>query len=266
MSKTASNVLLVAIIALFVGTVSYVISARKPEQYSATTRLFFNKGAPTALLFLGPQFGQPDVEEQVALSTAAIDVNSFDVAERTAKDFPILKMGPGEVASSIDALPVRETLIVEVTARTDNGFVAATLAEAYVKTYFNVRRDRDAAQARSVQRALQARLARLPTLERRGPRGEALREQIASYNTLIRVGTAGPVVIEHARPSSVAESPKPGRDAVFGGLFGVAVGAGLVALRRSGSKTRSDVEEARRVSARGGYYGPPGGYQGPPGP
>ena len=256
MSRVAVNVLLVAAIALLVGAAAYAISSRQDKQYSSTTRLFFNKGAPTALLLLGPQFGQPDVEEQVALSTAAIEMNSLEVAERTAKDNPILKMNGGQVAANVEASPIRETLIVELTALTSNGFISAALAEAYVKAYFDVRRERDAKQASEVQKALEARLARMPAADRRGAAGGLLREQIASYGTLIRVGTAGPVVIEHARPSSVAVVPKSGRDAVFGGLFGLAVGAGLVALR-SGGRNRSDVEAARRVATRGSAQGPP---------
>jgi uncharacterized protein involved in exopolysaccharide biosynthesis len=255
-NRTVGNVMLALAIGLLVGAVAYAISARQPDQYEASTRLFFNKGAPTALLLLGPQFGQPDVDEEVALSTAAVEMNSLEIAERTAKDNPILKMTAGEVAANVEAAPIRETLIVELSALTDNGFVSATLAEAYVQAYFDVRRERDAKQARDVQRALQARLARLPAADRRSGPGHALRDQIASYNTLIRVGTAGPVVIEHARPSTTAVSPRPTRDALFGALFGLAVGAGLVALR-SGGRDRSALEAARRVTSRGGSQGPP---------
>jgi uncharacterized protein involved in exopolysaccharide biosynthesis len=256
-TRMAGNILLVLAIGLLVGAVAYAVSAQQDKQYESKARLFFNKGAPTALLLLGPEFGQPDVEEEVALSTAAIDMNSFDVAERTARDYPILKMTPGAVAANVEASPIRETLIVEVRALTTNGFISARLAEAYVDSYIKVRRERDARQAREVQTALKARLARLPPADRRGPRSEQLRERIAAYNTLIRVGTAGPVVVEHARPSSAAVVPKSGRDALFGALFGLAVGAGLVALR-AGGRHRSDVEAARKVSARGGAQGPPG--------
>jgi hypothetical protein len=64
------------------------------------------------------------------------------------------------------------------------------------------------------------------------------------------------VVVEHARPSTVAVAPKSDRNALFAGLFGLAVGAGLVALRMGG-RHRSDVEAARKVSARAGAQGPP---------
>jgi uncharacterized protein involved in exopolysaccharide biosynthesis len=256
LTRIAGNILLAVIIGLFVGAVAYVVSSRQEKKYQSTTSLFFNKGAPTALLLLGPEFGQPDVDEQIALSTAAIDLNSFDVAVRTAKDFPILKMNAGQVAANVEATPIRETLIINVSALTPNGFLSATLAEDYVKSYLNVRRDRDAAQARGVKRALQARLARLPALDRQGPPGQSLRDRIATYDTLIRVGTAGPVIVQHAQPSSVAASPRAGRDGLFGGLFGLAVGAGLVALR-SGGRNRSDVDAARQMSARPASHGPP---------
>jgi len=257
-TRWLGNALLVVAIALLVGAVAYALSARQDKEYESTARLFFNKGAPTALLLLGPEFGQPDVDEQVQLSTAAIDMNSFDVADRTAKEHPILKMTPGEIASNVEASPIRETLIINLTARARNGFVAAVLAQSYVDSYLKLRRERDARQARGVQRALRARLARLPRADRAGPRGEALRDRIAAYSTLIRVGTAGPVQIESPRPSSVEAAPKSGRDALFGILFGLAVGAGLVALR-AGGRSRSDVEAARRVSVPARPGGTPPG-------
>ncbi|MEA2474919.1 MAG: hypothetical protein QOE06_2834 [Thermoleophilaceae bacterium] len=256
MSRRSVNVLLVLGIAVLVGGVAYVLSSRQPDHYESIARLYFAKGAPPALQVLGPQFGEPDVKEEIKLATAAFDMNSLDVAIRTAKDYPILKMTPGEVAADVEARPVRDTLIVEVVATTSNGFVAAVLAKDYVTTYYKVKRERDTARALGVKRVLQSRYGSLSSVDQAGPRGQAIQDQIAQLDTLARVGTAGPQLIEEPRPSTIPVSPKPTQSAVFGALFGLAVGAGLVALR-SGGRNRSDVDAARQMSARPASHGPP---------
>jgi uncharacterized protein involved in exopolysaccharide biosynthesis len=250
------NILLVVGIAVLVGGVAYVLSARQPDQYESTARLYFAKGAPPALQLLGPQFGEPDVKEEIKLATAALDMNSLDVAIRTSTDFPILKMTPGQVAANVEARPLQNTLVVEVVAQASNGFVAAVLAKDYVTTYYKIRRERDAGRALGVKKVLEQRLASLSPADRAGPRGAGLRETMSQLDTLAKVGTPGPQLIEEPRPSTVPAKPKPTQSAVFGALFGLAVGAGLVALR-SGGRNRSDVDAARQMSARPASHGPP---------
>ena len=246
--RSFANIALVLAITAFVGTVAYVLSSRQDEQFESVGRLAFPKGVPPALQILGPQFGQPDTKEEIALATAAFDVNSFDVALVTAREHPILKMNAGQIAADVNAEPIRETLVVEVTARAKNGFVASVLAQAYIDSYFKVRKDRDVQRAREVRKVVAARLRALPRAERNGGRGIALRDQLASLDALERVGSPGPQVIEVPRPSHTPVLPRPKRDALFGMLFGLAVGAGLVALRTNIS-SRGDLTAARDSGA-----------------
>ena len=248
MTRSFTNIALVLAITAFVGTIAYVLSARQDDEFESVGKLVFPKGAPPALQVLGPQFGQPDTDEEIALATAALDLNSFDVAARTAKNTPILKMNAGQIADRVNAQPVRETLVVEVTARAGNGFVASVLAGSYIDAYFQLRKDRDAQRAREVRSIVVRRLASLPREQRQGGRGDALREQIAQLTLLERVGTAGPVVLEAPRPSATPVLPKPKRDAVFGMLFGLAIGTGLVALRTN-IRGRGDLAAARKSGA-----------------
>jgi uncharacterized protein involved in exopolysaccharide biosynthesis len=240
------NTLLVLAIGLAVGAVAYVLSAGQPTQYDSVARLYFAKGAPPALQVLGPQFGQPDVKEEIALATAVIDLKSTDIAVTTAKDNPTLHMPPGEIAANVQPQPVPGTLVVEVRARAANGFVAAALAKDYVNAYFKLKHQADARRARSVQAVVKRRLKTLPSSQRSKATVQLLRDQITALDTLASVGTAGPQVIEAPQPSFSPATPKPNRDALFGALFGLAVGGGLVALR-SGRRDRGAIAHARET-------------------
>jgi uncharacterized protein involved in exopolysaccharide biosynthesis len=64
---------------------------------------------------------------------------------------------------------------------------------------------------------------------------------------LKRVGTGSPEVIESARASSVASEPQTLRNVLFGVIFGLLVGVGLVALRAQ-SRSRAAEQARERLS------------------
>jgi uncharacterized protein involved in exopolysaccharide biosynthesis len=246
---TLFNAFLVLAIAAFVGAAAWAFSSSQEKEYGSSMQLEFSRLVSPELQMLGPAFAEPDIKEEVRLDTAARGVDSVDVAEATARRNPRFGMSGGEIASRVKASPIRGTLIVEVTAEAPNAFVAAVLVKAYVREYLRLRREQEANRVLTVQHALKARLKALPKADKRSFRGAGLRDQIATLDVVRRVGTGVPTVIQEPRVESTVVKPKTQRDVTFGVLFGLAIGAGLVALR-SQSRSRGAVAAAREAALR----------------
>jgi Mrp family chromosome partitioning ATPase len=77
--------------------------------------------------------------------------------------------------------------------------------------------------------------------------GVQLRERIESLRVLEELGSPAPRLIDPAEPSATPVSPRPRRDAVFGGIFGLVLGAGLAALWVASDRRIRSVREASEV-------------------
>lgn len=225
---------LVGLITVLVGGVAYAYSKSQPEKYLASSQLEFGRLLAPDLQVLGSNApGDPQIDEEVRINTELATVNSFDVAEETARRAPQLGLTAPQIAGGVTAQAIRGTLVVRVTASSTTPQRANRLANFYTDSYVALRRDREEARARTSVRALNARLDSLPASDSRGPVGASLRNQISTLRVLQRVGSGSPEVIERARTSSVASEPQTRRNVLFGLLFGLAAGLGLVALRTS---------------------------------
>jgi capsular polysaccharide biosynthesis protein len=181
------------------------------------------------------------------MDTEAQRVKSFDVAIQTAKDFPGLRLLPAQIAARIDVGAPRDTHIILVTAKGTTPPDAAQLGRAYVDSYVGMQRARQRQRASQVQSALQYRLNHISGRSALGPLGATLRDEISLSGLIRRVQTGGPQIVEHARASGAPSQPQTQRNVLFGLLFGLVAGIGLVALR-SETRTRGGVAAARRVS------------------
>lgn len=253
MTSPFARVLLVVLVAALVGGAAYAFSESQAQEYQAVTRLAYGEFLSPELRVLGPNFGEPSVDEETRIATAAAQVNSYDVALATAKDAPELGLGPRTIEALVNAEPVRGSLVVAVTATESMPEKANRLADAYVGSYRKLLRERERRGARQVERALERRLAGLPPGDKEGLRGAQLRDQISQLAVLGRVGTRSPQVIEKATASGSPAQPQTQRNVIFGVLFGLAVGIGLVALRsesRSRAAAAAD-RQASRLARRG---------------
>lgn len=238
---------LVLIVALLVGAAAYAFSERQPEEFESAASLAYGRLLSPELLVLGPDFaGEPDIDDDVRLATETSRVNSFDVAAATERAVPELGYTAGQIAAMINATPVRGSLVVDITARAPSPKDAQRLAGAYARAYLRRVRDRERSGARRVERILRTRLDELPPGDREGVIGASLRNQISTLAVLSRVGSGSPQVIESPRATSVPAQPQTTRNVLFGLLFGLVVGVGLVALRPD-SRTRA-AAAYRRVS------------------
>lgn len=235
--------LLVVTVAVLVGLVAYLFSVSQPKQYQATAQLAFGRLVSPELQVLGHTFAEPQVDEAVRVQTEADRVNSFDVALATARAAPQLRLTPEQIALLVEAEPKRGTLVVTVWARESDPGRAQRLVAAYVAQYLKLRRSYEQRRAARVQRALQRRYNDLPPATKQSPTGVLLREQIGLVGIIRNFGTGGAAQIQGAHASPAPVAPDTNRNVLFGLLFGLAVGIGLVALR---SETRTRAVQAFR--------------------
>lgn len=239
---------LVLVVAACVGLAAFVLSSRQETEYEASTRLLFDDTRPE-LQVLGAGFGDDPTDTAVRMANEAAAMESFTLARRVARDAPELGLEAGEVDDAVVATPVRGTEIVELTATASAPDRAQALAEAYRDAYVRDRRQEERRRARAAYEALDDRLDDLPPEEQVGAAGATLRQQLGALDVLREVGSGTPEVVSPAREPTSATAPQTGRNVLFGLLFGLLLGVGLVALRGELGR-RSPAAPARRRRAR----------------
>jgi uncharacterized protein involved in exopolysaccharide biosynthesis len=240
--RVATRVVLVLIIAALAGAAALAFSKSQPKEYQSRLRFEYGRLVSPELQILGPGFAEPGMDENIRAQTEAAAVSSYNVAVATAKAAPNLGT-PGQISAHVSAQAVRDTLTVELIARAPTPVGAAQLANTYAQAYLGLRRQRERRRAANAEDTLKKTLVQLPRVDRLGFPGQSLNGQIAGLEILRRNGTGNPQIIEQARPNYALASPLTQRNVLFGVLFGLAVGIGLVALRSDG---RSRVASAAR--------------------
>lgn len=243
------RVLLIVLVALAVGAAALAFSSGQPRTYQAVSLIEYGRVLPAAYQVLAPFNGQPDIDEEVEIQTKAAEVGAFEVAAATAKAAPDLGFNAGQIDARVNATGRRSTSLVVVTSEGTDRQLAERLGRAYVTQYFRLLREHERAFALRVQRALETRLNGLSTNDDRGPIGATLRSQIGAVRLVAAVGTGTPRLIEAARAGGAASKPQTRRNVLFGLLFGLAVGIGLVALRPMSASAGAERERtAERTS------------------
>ena len=226
----AVRVLLVAVVATAAALSALLLSKQQEPVYEATTELLIGASVRPELQILGPPFTGDGTENEIRMSTEAELANSHLIAQRTARSARELGMNADEVDAGVTAAAVGETQVLKISATGTSRERAERLLSAYRAMYLSTRRARQRKRAAAVADALERRLARLSPDDAAGPMGASLRNQLNALEALEEVG-GGPEVVDVVRASSEPTSPKTGRNVLFGLLFGLALGVGLVALR-----------------------------------
>jgi capsular polysaccharide biosynthesis protein len=252
-ASLAIRVLLVAVIAGLVGLAALVFSHRQEPQYSASTDLLIGSSVRPELAILGPPFTGDGTDNAIRMNTVAAVAGSHEVAASTARAEPRLGYDADQVAAHVSVAALPQSQVLRIVATAPSRDKAAELVSAYRRQYLVAERDRQRESARRVQKSVQQRFDDLPRSDQKGQLGAALRNQIAALRELARVGTL-PQVIDPLRASAAPSAPKTKRNVLFGVLFGLAVGIGLVALRAELGK-RTDAPPRRRFEREGAENG-----------
>jgi uncharacterized protein involved in exopolysaccharide biosynthesis len=242
----AVKALVVVGITALAGIAAYGFSKQQARTYTAISQLGYGRSLTPELQSLGPAFAEPTIDAE-SMATEATRVKSFDVAIAAAKASPQLRLNAPQIAARTDVSQPHDTHTVVVTATGPTPFEAARLGNAYVDAYVATQRERQRRRADEVRRALEFRLSHISKRSALGPLGSTLRDEISLAGLIGRVQAGGPQVIERAHPAGAPSQPQTQRNVLFGLLFGLVAGIGLVALR-SETRTRGSVAAARRVS------------------
>ena len=242
------RILLVAVVAGLVGVAALVFSKGQEPQYSASTDLLIGSSVRPELAVLGPPYTGDGTDNAIRMNTVAAVAGSHAVAASTARAKPDLGYDADQVAAHVSVAPVPQSQVLRITATGPSAAKAAALVTAYRQKYLDAEGARERRSAKRVQASVQQRFQDLPRSDQKGQLGASLRNQIAALRELARVGTL-PQVVDPLRASSAPSAPKTGRNVLFGVLFGLAVGIGLVALRSELGKRGGDVRPRRRFES-----------------
>jgi capsular polysaccharide biosynthesis protein len=229
-SQLLWRVVMVLVLAAVAGAAALVLSHRQAKEYQATSLLAYGVALRPELQVLGA--GANDgVSDATRINTAVAGLNSRDLAVRTQRANPDLRLSAKDIDTKVTATAQRDTQVAALSAIDSSAERVVRLVRAYAREAVAFQRQRERARAAAVARSLRAELRELPSSARRGERGAVLRQQLGALAVLERSGSGVPQVIQQAYRPDVAAAPQTGRNVLFGVIFGVALGIGLVALR-----------------------------------
>jgi Mrp family chromosome partitioning ATPase len=215
-----------------------LLSAQRESVYESTALVLTRQNAD-------PVIGSTGDDEGEGVATDALFVSSPPVlaaARRRADDLTV-----DELKESVTAAAVTGTNAVQVTGSASRPQRAALIANAVSRAFISMQRRETMRRARQARRVLDDQLDRLSDESRASLPGVQLRERIQGLLVLEELGGPAPRLIDAAEPPETPVRPRPRRDAVFGGIFGLVLGAGLAALWVASDRRIRSVREASEV-------------------
>lgn len=196
------------------------------DTYESTAQLLFRQTIGLEQNAQGLQPGAPDADNLAQNNVAMVD--SRRVAVEVARELG--DVSPAEVDDDVTVAAVKDSDVVEVTAKAESREGAAELATAYARAAQGLAQADQNRQARASLRNVNAQLAELPPAARRGRIGASLREKRETLRTIADVGSGSAQIIQPGYAPE-GKSGSPVETILLGTLFGLILGAGLALLR-----------------------------------
>jgi polysaccharide biosynthesis transport protein len=224
------NAGLICACAIGLALAAFLLSTLLPERYASTASLLFRQSPLVGQLTGFAEEERFNTVEQEGATNVAV-VNSRPVAAETAR----LVGGDNDLESvqaamTIEARP--NTRVVDVTAEGGTPQEAVRLANTYTEAFISQRTRQVRGQIREALDGLDRELQLLPEAAREGVAGRELEQRINTLRVLNAVQSPNVELIQRAELADKPASPRPGRNAVLGLLFGLLLGIGLAALRQ----------------------------------
>lgn len=241
------HAVMVLAVAATSAAVAWFVSDRQEPTYS-TAALIQLPDSTVEQQINQTQSGTPDAEVQA--ETNQILVGSEEVAAATAR-----RLGAGVPASEVkDRITITSegsTQIVSVDAQGSDAGDATKLANTYAASFRDLQRDRTNRRISEATDFLEGEQDRIrqqeAATEEQNPQAATIDERLLQLKLLEQSDTTVPRVIERAKEPTVADSPKPMRNAALGGLFGLILGVGIAALRQQGDRRLRGQRDAERA-------------------
>jgi capsular exopolysaccharide synthesis family protein len=208
----------------------------QPQSYQASSRLVVRPVLPQAAftsIGLGSVVGGP-LGLDVSIETQAEVVRSEPVANRVGQELG-LSVPSAVLVRSVSVAPVTAELL-EIEASAPSAEMSAALANGFAEKYLDYRRDAAIGEIE--------RLANAALVAGQQRRYEALTADLA----IAAEAADGGEVVLPATPPSSPSSPLPLRDALVGGLLGMALGAGVALVREHVDRRVETRDEAASIA------------------
>ncbi|CAA9476121.1 MAG: hypothetical protein AVDCRST_MAG67-516 [uncultured Solirubrobacteraceae bacterium] len=229
--------LLIVACAVVVASLAYVLSDRQEPRYEATALL-------NVISDTGPSLPGRQVEATPGEATAGARVSGTGaVAVRAARRAGVA-LGP----ASVSATQPEESNVIRVTASAPQPRAAADLANAFAVEFRAERRRRARAVLTRARDSIRRTLASIQTLRGGRERRIALGQRLDDLQLQIDVSTGGLEIADRAVPPAEAVSPRPRRDAMLGGLFGLVLGGALALLWSQADRRVRQLSELQDLS------------------
>ena len=215
-----------AILPVVIATVAaYVISSRSSPVYRATSQVLVDRtqALPNGTVYQDPCAGDPER----CLETLSRSARTVELAQLVGSK---LGLDAGRVRGAVSVTPDPSADILAVSAEDGSALVATRIANTFAKefTVFTTKRITS-----KIDEALQVYTDRMEVLVSSGQRDSVEYFTLAQQQTQLRV--ARDLISNQTRVTALADSasqisPRPKRDAMLAGLFGLVLGLGLAFL------------------------------------
>ena len=241
------RIVVVLIFLIGVPAVALAISLLAEDQYTASASLLFRDPGLDEQLsdstVLRPST-DPDREAQTNFQLISLDV----VADRAARRLPPLT--GEEISEKVVINSEAVSDVVSIEATDPDPVFAALLVNILAREYAAFRRDADRSKVREAQRLIERQIGSLAPSERAGGRGRSLQDRSEQLAVLAALQTGNAELVQEARPPAEPSSPNPLRNAVIGGLLGLALGLGFALLFELFDRRLRDSAELETIFAR----------------
>jgi Mrp family chromosome partitioning ATPase/capsular polysaccharide biosynthesis protein len=201
---------------------AYVLSERRPDQFTASTRLFIQASEIADPLGVQPT---PQQDDRGTTNQATL-LQSRSVALEVARRLRI-SGDPATLLSAITVSPQAGSDFLKISATRHTPEDAARLANAFAQAFIDMRAATQRDRIAKARQVAARELARLPRTAATRATRETLRTQIRRYDAISGLASGSTEQVDRAVPPSVRSAPKPRRDAAF--AFGLALAFAILA-------------------------------------
>jgi capsular exopolysaccharide synthesis family protein len=209
-------------ITLAVTALTYLYFASRPNEYTATARVFIKTSDLDQALFGSGVFASDDrnTTNQAAL------IASQPIATAVARRLHY-RGSPADLLESVTATPTPGSDFVTVTATQGSPTAAATLANTFVNTFITVRANNTRRKIQQAEQSLLRRMAGLPPGPASSDERGALQTQLERLRGLETLPAVNAEKIDSAEPPTSPSAPKPLRNALFAFVLALLAGSGV---------------------------------------
>lgn len=203
---------LVLLIVVIATAAAYVLDARRPKVYEASTSVYVNLNDDVAAQFSnGSQ--QFDVNSPNQLSDLATLLQSSSAAASVAKRLHGA-LSPGQVQAAVNVSASETADFIAITAKASSPQLAAGIANAYARVFIHQGQEQVAAELSQLQLQTNDQINALPAGGANGQRSVLL-ERLKSLQSAKRNPDTAEQQIGVATPPSNPISPNPKKVAIF---------------------------------------------------